>query len=222
MSKDKQLSSIEPETPDGLTLESLAQDLGENLFYYIGIIPQMATAQNIYQALAMTVRERLLHRWINTALDYAKQKVKVVCYFSAEYLPGPHLGNNLVNLGVFEMLKKAFEEGGISLDYFLDQEEEPGLGNGGLGRLAACYLDSLATLEIPAIGYGLRYEFGIFDQEIKDGWQVEHTDKWLQWDNPWEIHRPEIAFEVKLGGYTEFSDDSQGQAARRWIPGAGD
>ena len=178
----------------------------------------MATPQNIYQALALAVRQRLLHRWINTAIDYAKQKVKVVCYFSAEYLPGPHLGNNLVNLGVFETLQKAFEEGGVSLDHFLDQEEEPGLGNGGLGRLAACYLDSLATLEIPAVGYGLRYEFGIFDQEIRDGWQMERTDKWLQWDNPWEIHRPEIAYQVKLGGYTEFYNDRQGQPAKRWIP----
>ena len=164
------------------------------------------------------MRERLLQRWVNTAIDYAKQDVKVVCYFSAEYLPGPHLGNNLVNLGIFEMAQKAFDEGGSSLNHFLDQEEEPGLGNGGLGRLAACYLDSLATLEIPAIGYGLRYEFGIFDQEIKEGWQVEHTDKWLQWDNPWEIHRPEISFEVKLGGYTEFYIDSHGQSAKRWIP----
>jgi glucan phosphorylase len=125
MSTDKQLSSIEPETPDGLTLESLAQDLGENLFYYSGIIPQMAMAQNIYQALAMTVRERLLHRWINTALDYAKQKVKVVCYFSAEYLPGPHLGNNLVNLDVFEMLKKAFEEGGIAWTISWTRKKNP-------------------------------------------------------------------------------------------------
>ena len=192
--------------------------MGNILFYHIGVPPVTATAQNIYQALALTVRERLLERWVNTAMDYAKQDVKVVCYFSAEYLPGPHLGNNLVNLGIFEMLQKAFAEGGSSLNHFLDQEEEPGLGNGGLGRLAACYLDSLATLEIPTIGYGLRYEFGIFDQEIEDGWQVEKTDKWLQWDNPWEIHRPEISFEVKLGGFTEFYNDSHGQSAKRWVP----
>jgi starch phosphorylase len=169
--------------------------------------------------MSLTVRKRLLHRWINTAMDYTRQNAKVVCYFSAEYLPGPHLGNNLVNLGVFEMVRKAFEEGDSSLDHFLDQEEEPGLGNGGLGRLAACFLDSLATLEIPNIGYGLRYEFGIFDQEIRDGWQVELTDKWLQWDNPWEIHRPEVAFEVKLSGYTEFCTDRQGRQAVRWVPG---
>ena len=218
MDGQPQVSKIKTKTPDGLTLESLRKDLGEILFYHLGKPPMVATAQDIYQALALTVRERLLHRWINTAMDYAKKDVKGVCYFSAEYLPGPHLGNNLVNLGIFEMFQQIFAEGGSNLDHFLDQEEEPGLGNGGLGRLAACYLDSLATLEIPAIGYGLRYEFGIFDQEIVDGWQVEHTDKWLQWDNPWEIHRPEISFEVKLGGHTEFYHDNRGQSAKRWIP----
>lgn len=218
MGENKNLSNIEPETPDGFTLESLGQDLGETLFYYIGKVPSMASAQNIYEALALTVRKRLLHRWINTVMDYTRQNVKVVCYFSAEYLPGPFLGNNLVNLGVFEIVKKAFEEGGSSLDRFLEQEEEPGLGNGGLGRLAACFLDSLATLEIPSIGYGLRYEFGIFNQEIRDGWQVERTDKWLQWDNPWEIHRSEISYEVKLGGQTEVYTDIQGRMAVRWIP----
>jgi starch phosphorylase len=218
MAKERNLTNIEPEIPDGLTLKSLGEDLCEILFYYIGKIPVTATAQNIYQALALTVRKRLLHRWINTVLDYTKQNIKVVCYFSAEYLPGPHLGNNLVNLGVFEMAKMAFEKGGSSLERFLDQEEEPGLGNGGLGRLAACYLDSLATLEIPTIGYGLRYEFGIFDQEIRDGWQVERTDKWLQWDNPWEIHRPEVSYEVKLAGHTEIHTDLEGRQVVRWVP----
>ncbi len=110
MAKKRILSNIEPETPDGLTLESLGADLGEILFYYIGKIPMSATAQDIYQAMALTVRQRLLHRWINTSMHYVKEKARVVCYFSAEYLPGPHLGNNLVNLGVFEMLKSAFQE----------------------------------------------------------------------------------------------------------------
>jgi starch phosphorylase len=94
---------------------------------------------------------------------------------------------------------------GLDIQAIFDQEEEPGLGNGGLGRLAACYLDSLATLEIPAIGYGIRYEFGIFDQEIRDGWQVERTDQWLRLGNPWEMVRPEIAYEVNFGGRTELS-----------------
>jgi starch phosphorylase len=104
------------------------------------------------------------------------------------------------------------------LPVLLEQEEEPGLGNGGLGRLAACYMDSLATLNVPAIGYGLRYEFGIFDQVIRDGWQVEITDKWLRFGNPWEIVRSEITFEVKLGGRTEHFRDDQGSLRVRWVP----
>ena len=111
---------------------------------------------------------------------------------------------------------------GLNLDDLIEQEEEPGLGNGGLGRLASCYMDSLASLEVPAIGYGIRYEFGIFDQTIKDGWQVEITDKWLRFGNPWEIARPEIAYDVKFGGRTETWTDDHGRlpralgSRRRW------
>ena len=111
---------------------------------------------------------------------YAAQDVKVACYLSAEFLIGPQLGNNLLNLASRPSAREAMRALGQDLDALLEHEEEPGLGNGGLGRLAACYLDSLATLEVPAIGYGIRYEFGIFDQEIRDGWQVEVTDNWLQ------------------------------------------
>ncbi|AEB10706.1 glycogen/starch/alpha-glucan phosphorylase [Desulfobacca acetoxidans] len=209
---------IKEASDNDLDMESLGRDLNENLFYYLGKSPLVATLQDIYHAFALTVRKRLLQRWINTSMAYVKQKVKVVCYFSAEYLPGPHLGNNLLNLGIFPTISQAFARVGANLDYFLDQEEEPGLGNGGLGRLAACYLDSLATLEIPAIGYGLRYEFGIFDQEIRDGWQAEITDKWLQWDNPWEIHHPEIAYEVKLGGCCQTHPDRDGRLVVHWHP----
>lgn len=111
------------------------------------------------------------------------------------------------------------EDLGLDFRNIIEQEEEPGLGNGGLGRLAACYLDSLATLEIPAVGYGIRYEFGMFDQEIREGWQVEVTDPWLHLGNPWEIHRPEIAYYVKWGGHTESYHDDQGNYRMRWIPG---
>ena len=105
-------------------------------------------------------------------------------------------GNNLINLGIWEQVQQAVAKLGLDLETLLRQEPEPGLGNGGLGRLAACYMDSLATLQVPAIGYGIRYEFGIFDQEIRDGWQVEKTDYWLRLGNPWEISRPEIAYQV--------------------------
>ena len=141
-----------------------------------------------------------------------------VAYLSAEFLPGPHLANNLLNLGITEQVRQALSELGVSLDNLIEQEEEPGLGNGGLGRLASCFLDSLASLEVPAIGYGIRYEFGIFDQTIVDGWQVEVTDKWLRFGNPWEIARPEIAYDVPFGGHTEAWTDEQGRYRVRWVP----
>ena len=135
---------------------------------------------------------------------------KVTCYLSAEFLMGPQLGNNLLNLRIEEEARAALAELGQDLDTVLACEEEPGLGNGGLGRLAACYLDSLATLERPAIGYGIRYEFGIFDQEIHDGWQVEKTDNWLVNGNPWEIAKPDLNYQVNWGGHTEHYVDDAG------------
>ena len=144
--------------------------------------------------------------------------MRTVCYLSAEFLLGPHLGNNLLNLGAFDTAKQAMEELGLDFEKLLEQEEEPGLGNGGLGRLAACFLNSLATLQIPSIGYGIRYEFGIFDQQIRDGWQVEMADKWLRLGNPWEIPRPEIAINVGFGGHTEPYTDENGRFRVRWIP----
>ena len=143
---------------------------------------------------------------------------KAVAYLSAEFLVGPHLGNGLITLGIWDAAEQALAQFDQDLLVLLEQEEEPGLGNGGLGRLAACYMDSLATLNVPAIGYGLRYEFGIFDQVIRDGWQVEITDKWLRFGNPWEIVRSEVTFDVKLGGHTEHYQDEQGQYRVRWIP----
>ncbi|HNT27144.1 MAG TPA: glycogen/starch/alpha-glucan phosphorylase, partial [bacterium] len=154
----------------------------------------------------------------SAAETYYKQESRTVCYLSAEFLLGPHLGNNLINLGLWDEVKAAVAALGQDLETLLEQEEEPGLGNGGLGRLAACYMDSLATLNIPAIGYGIRYEFGIFDQEIRDGWQTEVTDKWLRYGNPWEIARPEIAFDVKFGGHTEMYRDEADALRVRWVP----
>ncbi len=202
----------------GLSVRAFKQAIVNNLFYLQGRFPVVATTNDHYMALAYTVRDRLLERWIQTSLTYLVKRVRTVCYLSAEFLLGPHLGNNLINLGVYDEVEQATHELGLDLNELLQQEEEPGLGNGGLGRLAACYLDSLATLQIPAIGYGIRYEFGIFDQEIKDGWQVEVTDKWLRLGNPWEIARPEVSFPVKLGGHTETYHDENGRLRVRWIP----
>jgi len=202
----------------GGSRETLRRAVLDNLFYIQGKFPEIATANDYYMALAYTVRDRLLHRWLKTVETWLHRDVKIVCYLSAEFLLGPHLGNNLLNLGIEEPVRQAMEAVGQNLDELLRQEEEPGLGNGGLGRLAACYLDSLATLEVPAIGFGIRYEHGIFHQEIRDGWQVEMTDNWLHLGNPWEIARPEVSFEVKLGGHTDRERDADGREKVRWIP----
>lgn len=190
----------------------------DHLFYTQGSLPETATRNDWYMALAHTVRDRLLDHWIRTVRTLMRGDVRVVSYLSAEFLIGPQLGNHLINLGIYDQVRQATEDLGLDLDGLMQQEEEPGLGSGGLGRLAACYLESLATLEVPAVGYGIRYEFGIFDQEIRDGWQVEVTDKWLQPGNPWEIPRPEISFEVNLGGYTETRYDGDGHYRVQWVP----
>ena len=171
-------------------------------------------------ALAYTVRDRMMERYVATLESIARTNTdaKAVAYLSAEFLTGPHLGTGLINLGIWQAVEEALSQVGQDLSALLDQEEEPGLGNGGLGRLAACYMDSLATLNVPAIGYGIRYEFGIFDQVIRDGWQVEVTDKWLRFGNPWEIVRSEITFDVKFGGRTEPCADEQGRYRVRWVP----
>ncbi|MDQ7780740.1 MAG: glycogen/starch/alpha-glucan phosphorylase [Planctomycetota bacterium] len=201
-----------------VSVETLKKAIVANLHYTQARFPEVATRNDYYLAVAHTVRDWLLHRWITTVKTYHKMKSRTVCYLSAEFLLGPHLGNNLINLGMYDQVRQAVQELGHDFDAVLAQEEEPGLGNGGLGRLAACFMDSLATLEIPSIGYGIRYEFGIFDQFIKDGWQVEATDKWLALGNPWEIPRPEIGFNVKFGGYTEPFHDDAGNYRVRWIP----
>lgn len=190
----------------------------EKLFCMQAKFPAVATRQDWYLALSYTVRDQLLHRWIETASTYYQEQSRTVIYLSAEYLLGPQLGCNLLALGLHDAARAAATELGLDFDAVLDEEEEPGLGNGGLGRLAACYMDSLATLAIPTIGYGIRYEFGIFDQAIKDGWQVELTDKWLRYGNPWEIPRPQVALEVKLGGCTESFADGAGNYRVRWLP----
>jgi starch phosphorylase len=171
-----------------------------------------------FMAVAYTVRDRILARWLATRRNYSGHDVRLVCYLSAEFLMGPQLANNLLNLGVEDAIRQATKELGLDLNRIVAEESEPGLGNGGLGRLAACYLDSLATLGIPAIGYGIRYEFGMFHQEIRDGWQVELTDYWLRYGNPWEIRRPQAAVDVLFGGHTESWTDSHGALKTRWIP----
>ena len=200
------------------TPRELAVGIQQNLCRVLGRFPEIATRHDYYLAVAYTVRDWMLREWVKTASTYFEKESRTVAYLSAEFLIGPQLGSNLVSLGIYEDARQAVASLGQDLDVLLDQEEEPGLGNGGLGRLAACYMESLATLQIPAIGYGIRYEFGIFKQEIQDGWQVEKSDRWLRLGYPWEITRPEIAFEVKLGGHTEPCTDETGRYCVRWIP----
>ncbi|MBV9910929.1 MAG: glycogen/starch/alpha-glucan phosphorylase, partial [Sinobacteraceae bacterium] len=201
-----------------ISKEEFKQDFFDRLFCMQGKMPALATRHDYYLALAYVIRDRLLHRWISTAETYTRQGSRTVAYLSAEFLMGPHLGNNLLNLGITSQVREAVAELGLDMDELLACEDEPGLGNGGLGRLAACFLDSLATLEIPSLGYGIRYEFGIFQQDIVDGWQAEKTDKWLHYGNAWELPRPEWAVEVKLGGHTEHFTDHHGRLRVRWIP----
>ena len=204
----------------GVDATTLARALTDNLHYLLAKRPGQATAHDWYTALAYAVRDRMLGRYIDTldTITDPADKTKVVAYLSAEFLTGPHLGNGLISLGIWDAARDALSDVGQDLAAILEQEEEPGLGNGGLGRLAACYMDSLAALDVPAIGYGIRYEFGIFDQVIRDGWQVEITDKWLRYGNPWEITRADVNYIVGFGGRTEHERDESGRLRVRWQP----
>ncbi len=208
-----------PDIRTGTGKDTIRKAFLENLFYVQGRNRANASTNDLYMALAYTIRDRLLQRWVNTINTYIHQEVKVAFYLSAEYLTGPHLANNVLNINIEEPVREALADLDIDYDMLVEQEEEPGLGNGGLGRLAACFIDSLATLKRPAIAYGIRYEFGIFDQVITGGWQEEITDKWLRFGNPWEIARPEDSATVGFGGHTERYHDDAGRFRVRWIPG---
>ena len=198
---------------------SLRRAFIQKLFFELAKFPGVATRNDHYLALAYVVRDRLLQRWVRSARTYLEGKHRTVIYLSAEYLLGPQLPNALLNLDMEAAVREAMDSLGLNLDELIEHEEEPGLGNGGLGRLAACFMDSLATLSIPAIGHGIRYEFGIFDQAIRDGWQIEMTDLWLRHGNPWEVRRWDIQHTVGLGGQTEHGVDAEGIHRVRWIPG---
>src|SRR5690348_6923490 len=202
----------------GLSADALRRGVVDHLRYSIGRPAAALKPEHYYRALALAVRDRMQDNRVASTLTSLDLSRKVTCYLSAEFLMGPQLGSNLLNLGIEEQAREALEGIGVGFDEVLACEEEPGLGNGGLGRLAACYLDSLATLERPAIGYGIRYEFGIFDQEIHDGWQVEKTDNWLDNGNPWEIPKPDVNYRVNWGGYAEHYTDDAGHDRVRWAP----
>src|SRR5689334_2899982 len=198
---------------------ALLHSFTNHLLYSLAKDQYSATTLDRYMSLALTARDRLIERWISTQQRYYRKDARRVYYLSAEFLMGRALGNNLINLGLYDVARDAMKMLNIDMGDILEQEVDAGLGNGGLGRLAACFLDSLATLDIPAYGYGIRYEFGMFEQEIKDGWQVERPDEWLRLGNPWEIARPEYAIPVRFGGKVEEHSDDHGRFRVRWTGG---
>lgn len=201
----------------GMHPNTLKRAVLDHLYYTCMKDPQSATMRNIYESLAHAVRDRLVQRWVKTQRAYYDADVKRVYYLSAEFLMGRMLGNNLINLGLYELAEKLLREYDVVLGTLLEQELDPGLGNGGLGRLAACFLDSMATLGYPGYGYGIRYEFGIFRQEIEQGWQVERGDAWLRYGTPWEIARYEYTVTVNFYGRIEHHRDSDGRLSVQWV-----
>lgn len=206
-----------PDVRTGMSVPVLAKAFRDQLLFSQCRTVDNATPHDLFRAEALTVRDRLIHRWAATQQAYIQHGVKRVFYFSAEFLMGRLLGNNLLNLGIREEMEQALSENGLSLHEIEEVEHDAGLGNGGLGRLAACFLDSCATLGLPVTGYGIRYEFGIFRQELESGYQVEAPDQWLRFGNPWEIARPEYTVRVRFGGRTEAYLDSRGDVRIRWV-----
>ena len=202
----------------GMEPAAIREDFVKKLFFLLAKFPGVATRNDNYLALSYVVRDRLLLRWVHSARTFLETQSRTVIYLSAEYLPGPQLQHNVMNLGLDASVRQAMSALGIDYEELVEHEEEPGLGNGGLGRLAACFMDSLATVEIPSIGHGIRYEFGIFDQQVRNGEQVESTDKWLRLGNPWEVMRYDVEHQVGFGGHTVSTVDELGHFRVKWHP----
>ena len=192
--------------------ETFKKSVKDNVKFLYRRKLEEATQEQLFQAVSYTVKDVIIDNWLDTQNAYEKQDPKIVYYMSMEFLMGRALGNNLLNLGAYGEVKEALEELGIDINALEDQEPDPALGNGGLGRLAACFLDSLATLGYSAYGCGIRYRYGMFKQEIRDGYQVEVPDAWLEEGYPFELRRPEYAKEVHFGGYVRVEyDQATGQ-----------
>jgi len=199
-------------------VERFTKEFLKRLQFGQGVVLARATRNDLYYALARTVRQQLMARWLETVQRQMQAKARVVVYLSAEYLLGRQLDNALLASGLTDTAEEAIGGLGLDMQAIRDTETEPGLGNGGLGRLAACFIDSLATLRIPAIGYGIRYEYGIFRQTFEDGHQVEQPDSWLTLGSPWEFPHPEMGVKVRFAGHTEKYLDEDGQERTRWNP----
>jgi starch phosphorylase len=201
----------------GMTSADIREGFLNSLRYTIGKDQYTLTAYDQFMALSHTVQERLIERWIMTQQEYYRQDAKRVYYLSLEFLMGRLLTDNMMNLGITDACTQAMDDLGLDIEKIADQEFDAGLGNGGLGRLAACFLDSMATRQLPAIGYGIRYEFGIFNQKIVGGRQQEVPEQWLQYGNPWEIERPENRVRVRFYGRTLYETTDEGRTMVRWI-----
>jgi glycogen phosphorylase len=211
------MPDIETQPPLGLDSDSIADDFRRYFSHTLGHEYTDLAAYQVYASLAVTLRDRLVERWKNTQAAYREQDGKRAYYMSLEFLMGRALGNAMLNLDLDAATAEAMRKLGLKLEEVADQEHDAGLGNGGLGRLAACFLDSCATLQLPVMGYGIRYEYGMFRQKIENGYQLEEPDHWLRDGNPWEIERPEFSTEVKFGGHSEFFTDLEGKRRARWV-----
>lgn len=207
----------ENRTRYGYTSKDIAQDFAEQLKYTFDSDVYHATEEGRYQAAVMAIRDRIIHQWDLSRKTQRAKSAKRVYYLSLEFLMGRAMTNNLINLGIEKEVKAALATLGYKLEDLMDAEPDAGLGNGGLGRLAACFLDSLATLEIPAYGYGIRYNYGIFRQQIRNGWQVEHPDNWLKDGNPWELKRSDLVYPVYFGGEVKVIREN-GKDIFKWVP----
>lgn len=196
---------------------SLVTQFAERLEFDLVKDRTTVTDHDILEAISLAVRDRLTRNWLKTQREYNESNVKKVHYLSLEFLMGSLLGNSLINLGLYEECKKMLHGFGYDLDRITREEPDMGLGNGGLGRLAACYMESLATLELPAYGYGILYEFGIFEQDIENGYQVEKPDHWLRYGNPWKVVRPEFTYKVKFNGQVTTYFDETGRTRYQWV-----
>ncbi len=196
---------------------SLITQFAERLEFDLVKDRTTVTDHDILEAIALAVRDRLTRNWLKTQSEYNVNNVKKVNYLSLEFLMGSLLGNSLINLGLYEECKQLLESFGYDIDKIMREEPDMGLGNGGLGRLAACYMESLATLELPAYGYGILYEYGIFEQDIENGYQIEKPDHWLRYGNPWKIVRPEFTYKVQFNGTVSTYFDETGRTRYNWI-----
>jgi starch phosphorylase len=196
---------------------SLKRSLSNRLIYSMGKDPITATHRDWFHTTAYAVRERLIERWMETMRSYYQSDAKRVYYLSMEFLTGRLLTNSLLNMGFYSECRGALADLELDIDRIRELESDAALGNGGLGRLAACFLDSMATLNLPGYGYGIRYEYGMFNQRIENGYQIEHPDNWLRYGNPWEFPRPEVLFPVKFGGRVVQFKDERGYARFHWV-----